>query len=697
MSIPENSTPKNFTLIIYDKTEIDVLNQTEQDRVNTELDKKVNTQMIGSPVGLGTLDVNGKQSFSEVSFATSQDASEGTSSNKSMTPELVKQEINSAFLEADNKFIELVEKGSADGVASLDFQGEVYPAQIPDLPYIDEVKEAQPLGIATLDANGKLVAEQLPVGSSVGSYYVATINDMLALTGINQGDRCIVHNNVSDPSKEGEYVALLDAPVLESDWGKVPVSNAVTSVNGQAGSVNITSIDESAQNKIDISTLNTSVGNNATNISANATSISTNASDIALLEPKVDDNASDIIAVGNVTNLTIQTGVSVDEITGVGIYEVDTDLPNGWTFGEMLVQHYVNNISVNEVLQVITNIFTGEKVERTAPDYTAPVWNTWTRVIQDAQETNVLTFKDQTTTPDFAKGIMYYEDGTHKLRGKYHDVTLDVGKEQWIDVVNSTGTAILNGTPVRLNGISAGLPQIVPAIADTFENARVFGMATHDIAAGETGIVTTFGSVGDVDTNAFTLNDSLFLSDTVVGGLTKSAPAIVTLIGVVTEIGATGTIFCKPQNNMSLPNALSFIKGKTMPNLSLNQNSPTEIVEYESELSVYGTNDITAGTVRVNYAGVYTLSMQLSGTFSDEEVPCNIDLYDKTNLVIIDDINFTVGRGASANAVPMSQTFNTVVRLAANTDYIMRFTSSTNETLSDLSVSFGVTSVHLDF
>ena len=52
-------TSKDFSLIIYDKNEIDQQNTDEALRVDTELDLKSLKSDEGSPSGLATLDSNG--------------------------------------------------------------------------------------------------------------------------------------------------------------------------------------------------------------------------------------------------------------------------------------------------------------------------------------------------------------------------------------------------------------------------------------------------------------------------------------------------------------------------------------------------------------------------------------------------------------------------------------------------------------
>jgi hypothetical protein len=399
-TIPDDATPKDFTLVLYTKTEINDINTAEKDRVNTELDKKVDKQSVGSPAGLGTLDEHGKQTFAEVSYATSQEASDGILDNKTMSPALVKQEIEALRTESDTKYIEDSEKAVANGVATLDHSTKVPTEQIPTLPYVEDSEVAQPLGIATLDANGKLTAEQMPTVSSVGSYYVSTIADMLSLTNISKGDRCIVHNNQADPSKEGEYIALVNSPTHENEWGSVPPSNAVTSVNGQSGTVNITTISESAANKLLIA----AVQNKA---DALENDIAQNTTDIDILTQQIVVNTDADVNLQNQHKFKIVSTIDDQVIPSERIYYTGTSSPTnniGWlevyeeSFGSRIYQMFMDKNS-------------GSRFTRSSALGDGSDWTSWSRVTQ-----NKFNLSDY-TNPNPEAGDVWRDGGTFWFKG----------------------------------------------------------------------------------------------------------------------------------------------------------------------------------------------------------------------------------------------------------------------------------------
>lgn len=162
----------------------------------------------------------------------------------------------------------------------------------------------------------------------------------------------------------------------------------------------------------------------------------------------------------------------------------------------------------------------------------------------------------QNPSPPYTEGQLYYNeiDGTHNLQGRYADVTLQIGREQHVEVFNNTLSPILNGTVIRYAGVTGNTPVVVPALANSFESSGGFGVTTHDIPAGETGLVTTFGRIGGLNLSAFNDGDILYLSDTVAGGLTTIPPDIVTRVGIVFNNDAVnGVLFVNPDTNSTLP------------------------------------------------------------------------------------------------------------------------------------------------
>lgn len=237
--------------------------------------------------------------------------------------------------------------------------------------------------------------------------------------------------------------------------------------------------------------------------------------------------------------------------------------------------------------------------------------------ILDSGEVTGLTFDPQ-PTPSHVEGRTYYNQDTGGLtyQTEITDTELTAGQEFYRQAYNNTGATIPNGTVVRYAGVhvASGLPLIEPALATTFINAFAMGVATHDIATGSMGFVTNNGYVHDIDLTAFAVEDIVFLSDTVAGELTTDLLAIPSLVGVVIDNGALGTLLVRLQNNVSLPDSFGALSG--------NSNSYTLTTSYQTlenwddELEYIASTDLTNGHITIPYAGVYRLSVTFDCSFT---------------------------------------------------------------------------------
>ena len=122
----------------------------------------------------------------------------------------------------------------------------------------------------------------------------------------------------------------------------------------------------------------------------------------------------------------------------------------------------------------------------------------------------------------------FYWDSTWKTGGLNleGDSTLQLGQETLAYVYNGTGIPLLNGQAVYISGSFAGVPNVALAIATSYETSFVLGLVTSTtISAGAYGYVCIRGHVNDFDTSGLTVGSSVYLSPTVLGGLTTTAPS----------------------------------------------------------------------------------------------------------------------------------------------------------------------------
>lgn len=125
-------------------------------------------------------------------------------------------------------------------------------------------------------------------------------------------------------------------------------------------------------------------------------------------------------------------------------------------------------------------------------------------------------------------------------------VRLQVGQEQWIRVRNVSGSTIPNGAAVYISGANSGLPTVALARSDTLITAGAVAIATHAIANNTNGVVTAGGQVNGLDTSAYAVGTTLYLSETVAGGYQTTVPAPpsfrVQLGKVTAQNASTGSI-----------------------------------------------------------------------------------------------------------------------------------------------------------
>lgn len=149
------------------------------------------------------------------------------------------------------------------------------------------------------------------------------------------------------------------------------------------------------------------------------------------------------------------------------------------------------------------------------------------------------------------EGRLHWSDEakTLELGMAGENVHLQLGQETLLRAKNTSGSTILNGTPVYINGADGSNPTIGVGRADNhiLANATI-AVATEDIANNSFGYSTAYGIVRDIDTTAVvTEGMPLFLGST--GGLVNALPDqpdSQVFIGVVLRKHATeGSMFVK--------------------------------------------------------------------------------------------------------------------------------------------------------
>lgn len=216
-----------------------------------------------------------------------------------------------------------------------------------------------------------------------------------------------------------------------------------------------------------------------------------------------------------------------------------------------------------------------------------------------------LEFDNTPTNIPTAAGSMYYNDtdGTLDLKLKGGNVTLQIGQEQLIRVVNKTATNITlleaNYQAVRITGAQGQRMKVDLAQATTDPlSSETIGLVTETIINNQEGFITTSGLIrginttGSLQSETWLDGDILYLSPTVAGQITKvkpTAPNHLIIIGYVIHAHATqGIIFVKVDNGYEL-DELHDIKITTPANNNvLAYTSATDIWENKTVETALG-------------------------------------------------------------------------------------------------------------
>jgi hypothetical protein len=193
-------------------------------------------------------------------------------------------------------------------------------------------------------------------------------------------------------------------------------------------------------------------------------------------------------------------------------------------------------------------------------------------------------------------------DGTLDLGLKGGNVTLQIGQEEVVRVVNKTGGTLKEQDyyAVRLDGAQGNRVKVALARGDSDGNSLdTLGLVAEDIAINQEGFVITTGLVRGIDTTGtlqgetWTDGDALYLSPTTFGALTNippTAPSHSVRMGYVVQSNpSNGSIYVKVDNGYEL---------NELHNVSIN------------------TSSLSSGDLLTYNGSVWNNSKQLSGSYS---------------------------------------------------------------------------------
>ena len=227
------------------------------------------------------------------------------------------------------------------------------------------------------------------------------------------------------------------------------------------------------------------------------------------------------------------------------------------------------------------------------------------------------------TTEDFLPGMLTWNEFEDCLNVVQNDGSvLQVGLENYIEVVNRSGTSIQNGTIVRFSGVNGEeIPQVLPMIGDgSIEPLYVVGVLTNTLTDGQRGRATILGKVRNLNTTGSAVGetwnqgDLLWVSPTQPGKLTKirpTAPNVNISVAAVLKVGTTdGILLVRPTIFPRLFYG-KFLSNQTQTPVAV--NTPYAVT--------FNLTDITSGVlvennsrIKVLNAGLYSFDFRLQVT-----------------------------------------------------------------------------------
>ena len=305
-------------------------------------------------------------------------------------------------------------------------------------------------------------------------------------------------------------------------------------------------------------------------------------------------------------------------------------------------------------------------------------------------------YDPQATPPVPVEGQMYYDENSNEMRiqGPFTGVEVAVGHNMHMHAINNSGGTIEKGMAVRQSGVTVGgIVQIVKAQADTFDNARIIGIASAEMLNGEEGALTIFGEIPDTDTSAYATGVPLYLSATIPGAFTAVAPDIITRIGGALTSAVSGRLFVYIINNKNIPIVFGGMQGQSGTGVYSVTTTAQDIIGYDTENTVVVVTDIVNGLITIPNDGKYRLHFTSAITFptATSTRTVYIELYDATGATV----HFAYAKNIPRDATEDSLSFSWPIEELTGNIHKIRIRSSVAITVTFTEISFDIQSVSI--
>lgn len=147
--------------------------------------------------------------------------------------------------------------------------------------------------------------------------------------------------------------------------------------------------------------------------------------------------------------------------------------------------------------------------------------------ITSGTATSLVADSIQLTGGTGSQGTLTWNAQEDTLNLDQNGSVLQIGQEVHWHVSNNSGVTINDGEAVMATGTlgASGKITVAKMVGSSAANAKyLLGIATETIPNGSTGKITHFGKVNDINTSAWSDGQVLYVSTSVVGGLTATKP-----------------------------------------------------------------------------------------------------------------------------------------------------------------------------
>ena len=140
-------------------------------------------------------------------------------------------------------------------------------------------------------------------------------------------------------------------------------------------------------------------------------------------------------------------------------------------------------------------------------------------------------------------GKMYYDEGGEVITVCIDDVDVHLGREIYLKVYNDTSTQIPAKKVVKITGGVSTIPYatVELTIADSnYDPNSTLLVTHHSIDPSSFGLAMAMGVMYDIDTSTFDAGSKVYLSSTMLGGLSLTSPGFITpIVGKVVYTDAS--------------------------------------------------------------------------------------------------------------------------------------------------------------